>query len=67
MPKVEIKSESCKACMFCVSVCPKKVLEEGKKVNTKGYQYIVPVNLDACIGCKMCAEMCPEAAIEVYK
>ncbi len=67
MPKVEIRPESCKACLLCTSVCPKNVLGEGKKVNSKGYMYIEMVNPDACIGCKMCAEICPDAAIEVYK
>ncbi|HWP79641.1 MAG TPA: 4Fe-4S binding protein [Candidatus Acidoferrum sp.] len=67
MPKVEIRAESCKSCLYCVNVCPKKVLAEGKHVNSKGYLYVVPVNPEACIGCKMCAEMCPDAAIEIYK
>lgn len=67
MPKVEILKEICKSCLFCVKVCPKNVLDTTKAVNTKGYQYVVPVNPDACIGCMMCAIMCPDAAIEVYK
>ena len=67
MPKVEILTEICKSCLFCVQTCPKKVLDTTKAVNTKGYQYVVPVNPDACIGCMMCAIMCPDAAIEVYK
>ncbi|MCC8122695.1 MAG: 4Fe-4S binding protein [Oscillospiraceae bacterium] len=66
MPKVEIRSESCKSCGYCVKFCPKNVLAVGHTVNSRGYEYVVPVN-DACIGCKMCAVICPDAAIEVYK
>lgn len=67
MAKVEIRSESCKSCQYCIKFCPKGVLAVGKKVNAKGYEYVVPVKMDACIGCSICARMCPDAAIEVYK
>lgn len=66
MPKVEIRSESCKSCGYCVKFCPKKVLGIGENVNSKGYEYVTVLN-DQCIGCKMCATICPDAAIEVYK
>lgn len=67
MAKVEIRSESCKSCGYCVKFCPKGVLAVGDKVNSKGYEYVAAVNMDACIACCMCARMCPDAAIEVYK
>ena len=58
MPKVEIRSESCKACEYCIVTCPKKVLAIGAANNSKGYHYVVPANPDACIGCKLCAIVC---------
>lgn len=67
MPKVEIYTELCKSCLYCVNTCPKKVLATTNAVNAKGYQYVVAVNPDDCIGCGMCATICPDAAIEVYK
>ena len=67
MPKVEIRSESCKSCGYCIKFCPKKVLATGDKVNSKGYEYTVVVNPEACIACKMCGVICPDAAIEIYK
>ncbi len=65
--KVEIYTEACKSCLFCVNVCPKKVLGTTNAVNSKGYQFAVPVNADDCIGCAMCANICPDGAISVYK
>ena len=41
MPKVEIRSESCKACEYCVVTCPKKVLAIGAAHNSKGYHLSV--------------------------
>ena len=56
---MEIYAEACKSCLYCVKTCPKKVLGTTDAVNSKGYQYAVPVNPDACIGCAMCATICP--------
>ncbi len=67
MPKVEVLTEICKSCLYCVNVCPKNVLAVTHAVNSKGYQYVVPVNPEACTGCTLCASMCPDAAIEVYR
>ncbi len=65
--KVEIDAEACKSCLFCVKTCPKHVLNTTDAVNSKGYQYVVPVNAEDCIGCAMCAMICPDAAITVYR
>jgi 2-oxoglutarate ferredoxin oxidoreductase subunit delta len=67
MAKVEIRSESCKSCGYCVKFCPKKVLAVGKRVNSKGYEYVEVLDMGSCVACKMCAAMCPDAAIEIYK
>jgi Predicted ATPase, RNase L inhibitor (RLI) homolog len=67
MAKVEIRSESCKSCQYCIKFCPRGVLTVGNEVNSKGYEYVVAVNMDDCVGCSICAKMCPDAAIEVYK
>lgn len=65
--RVEIFTEACKSCLYCVNTCPKKVLGTTDATNSKGYQFVVPVNQDECIGCAMCAKICPDAAITVYK
>ncbi|MDD5823110.1 MAG: ferredoxin family protein [Firmicutes bacterium] len=66
MARVEIVSELCKSCGYCIKFCPKKVLDYGKKVNSKGYEYVEAVN-DGCVACCSCARMCPAGAINVYK
>ena len=63
MAMIKIIAERCKSCGYCVKFCPKKVLEVGKNVNSKGYEYIEPVNQEACISCCMCARICPDGAI----
>lgn len=65
--KVEIDAEACKSCLFCIKTCPKNVLDITDAVNSKGYQYVVPMNAEECIGCAMCATICPDAAITVYR
>ena len=36
MARIEITTEACKSCSYCVISCPKKCLEIGGKVNSKG-------------------------------
>lgn len=67
MASITVVSERCKSCGYCIKFCPKGVLTMGKKVNSKGYEYVAAVNMDACTGCCICARMCPDGAIEVYK
>lgn len=69
MPKgrVEIFTEACKSCLYCVNTCPSHVLGTTSAVNSKGYQYAVPVKHEECVGCAMCAVICPDAAITVYR
>ena len=67
MAMIKVIAERCKSCGYCVRYCPQQVLAVGKNVNSKGYEYVEPVNQDACIACCMCARICPDGAIEVYK
>ena len=67
MARVDINIEACKSCSYCIISCPKKTLEIGKEVNSKGYLYAQQVRPEDCIGCAMCAQICPESAIEVWR
>ena len=60
-----IEENLCKGCGLCVSVCPKKVLEIDKKVNTKGYFPAYQARPEDCIVCAICCNMCPDVAITI--
>ena len=67
MARIEIMTEACKSCSYCVITCPKKCIEIGSDVNSMGYLYANFANAEDCIGCAMCAQICPESAIEIWK
>ena len=53
--RVEIYTEACKSCLYCVNTCPQKVMATTEAVNSKGNHYVVPVNKETCIRSDMCA------------
>lgn len=61
-----IDIEKCKGCELCAAACPQDTLELSRKLNSKGYHYIVKIQ-DNCTGCTNCALVCPEAIIKVYR
>ena len=67
MNKVEILAERCKSCGYCVKYCPRQVLAIGRRVNSKGYEYVEVVQNEMCVSCAICARMCPDGAINVYR
>ena len=64
---VQINEGLCKSCGYCIKYCPKGVLALDTEVNSKGYEYVVPVKEEDCVGCCICGRMCPDGAIEIYK
>jgi 2-oxoglutarate ferredoxin oxidoreductase subunit delta len=61
-----IDIEKCKGCELCASACPQESLELSRKINSKGYHYIVKIE-DNCTGCTNCALVCPDGVIKVYR
>jgi len=60
---VHIIHDRCKGCGFCITYCPRKVLEFSKDFNRKGYHPPTVVKPEACVNCGLCETICPEFAI----
>ncbi|KAF0140870.1 MAG: 2-oxoglutarate ferredoxin oxidoreductase subunit delta [Stygiobacter sp.] len=58
--------DKCKGCELCAAACPQESLELSRKLNSKGYHYIVKIE-DNCTGCTNCAMVCPDGIIKVYR
>jgi len=67
MPKITIDRDKCKGCLLCISVCPKRSIKVGKKLNRKGIRPVEFTEDGECLGCSMCAIICPDVCIEVFK
>jgi len=64
---VFINAERCKGCGYCMSVCPKKIIEMSKDFNSKGFHYALISSSGVWSGCGFCALMCPDVAIEIER
>ena len=68
MKRVTFKSDLCKGCGLCVSVCPKKIIALDTSVlNKKGYHPATVTEAEKCIACAFCATICPDVVIKVEK
>lgn len=63
--EIHILKERCKGCSFCVSYCPKEVMELSDEFNAKGYHLPVVRQAEDCVHCRLCEMLCPEFAIFV--
>lgn len=68
-PKADIRlfKDQCKGCNYCITFCPKKVLEESDEINARGVHPPRVVNEDQCILCGFCSAVCPDFAIYVVE
>ena len=60
---VNIESNRCKGCGFCVEFCPTHVLEMTQEFNVLGYHYPAATKAEDCTGCDQCGAFCPDFAI----
>ena len=66
--RLVFEENGCKGCDLCVWVCPKNILKlDLDRVNAKGYNPIVCIDIDGCTACGMCAKICPDSVIMVER
>jgi 2-oxoglutarate ferredoxin oxidoreductase subunit delta len=62
---VVIGEDMCKACGFCMSVCPVPVFEYRTVPNRLGWFPMYVKHEEHCIGCMLCYQICPDFCIDV--
>ncbi|MBI4294768.1 MAG: ferredoxin family protein [Chloroflexi bacterium] len=59
--------ERCKGCELCIEVCPVKVLEPSRQLNSRGVYPPTLKDGGHCTLCTLCESMCPDLAIFLLK
>jgi 2-oxoglutarate ferredoxin oxidoreductase subunit delta len=62
---VVIGEDMCKACGFCLNVCPVEVFDWRKSPNKLGWVPMFVATEQNCIGCMLCYQICPDFCINV--
>lgn len=63
--KVLVSEDMCKACSFCISLCPVDVFAWRDKPNKIGWIPVWVPHEENCVGCMLCYQMCPDFCIDV--
>lgn len=62
---VVVAEEMCKACGFCLNVCPTDVFAWRATANRLGWFPMVVAHEENCVGCMLCYQICPDFCIAV--
>jgi 2-oxoglutarate ferredoxin oxidoreductase subunit delta len=62
---VIVTEDMCKACGFCLSVCPTPVFEYRTVPNRLGWFPMYVKHEEHCVGCMLCYQICPDFCIQV--
>ncbi len=63
--RVAVDPKQCKACGYCVEMCPRQVFEAGSELNAAGYEFMSASRPEQCVGCLSCVMVCPDFALSV--
>ena len=67
MARLKLDRELCKGCLLCTVICPKGLLKNDGRSNSRGFYTVGIERVQECTGCALCAEVCPDVSIEVWK
>jgi 2-oxoglutarate ferredoxin oxidoreductase subunit delta len=62
---VLVSEDMCKACGFCLHVCPTPVFEYRRAPNRLGWFPMYVKHEEHCVGCMLCYQICPDFCIAV--
>ncbi len=62
---VVVAEEMCKACSFCLNICPVDVFAWRTAANRLGWFPIYTAHAENCVGCMLCFQICPDFCIDV--
>jgi NAD-dependent dihydropyrimidine dehydrogenase PreA subunit len=62
---VVIGEDMCKACGFCLHICPTDVFAWRTITNQIGWFPMYVAHEENCIGCMLCYQICPDFCINV--
>jgi NAD-dependent dihydropyrimidine dehydrogenase PreA subunit len=62
---VVVGEDMCKACGFCLHICPTDVFAWRTTTNQIGWFPMYVAHEENCIGCMLCYQICPDFCINV--
>lgn len=62
---VVLEEDMCKACSFCIAICPVDVFAWRNKSNKIGWVPVWVPRTENCVGCMLCYQICPDFCIDV--
>ncbi len=62
---IDLNEETCKACGYCINLCPVDVFAWRKEANKLGWFPVVVAHEENCFGCMLCYQICPDFCLEV--
>ena len=62
---VVVGEEMCKACGFCLHICPVDVFAWRATPNKLGWVPMITAHEENCVGCMLCYQICPDFCIDV--